>query len=96
MLKFKASIKVQTSSNPRTGSQAFPEFFSDCSVDQLADFLNRAQPSCLSAPPSTVHVISVGPRCGNALLDPGEECDCGTEEVVQDHSLLRLAELTVV
>lgn len=65
----------------RTGSQTFPEFFSDCSVDQFAEFMNRAQPTCLSQPASSVSVIAVGPLCGNALLDAGEECDCGTAEV---------------
>ncbi|XP_053270444.1 zinc metalloproteinase-disintegrin-like 2d [Pleuronectes platessa] len=63
----------------RTGSQAFPEFFSSCSVQQLAEFLERAQPGCLDRPRG-VRTIAVGPRCGNALLDPGEECDCGTVE----------------
>lgn len=65
----------------RTGNEAFPEFFSDCSIDQLAEFMARAQPNCLSKPPSSVKTISVAPRCGNALLDAGEECDCGTVEV---------------
>ncbi|XP_044035942.1 disintegrin and metalloproteinase domain-containing protein 8 isoform X2 [Siniperca chuatsi] len=63
----------------RTGSQAFPEFFSSCSVEQLAEFMERAQPSCLSRPLGA-EIIALGPRCGDALLDPGEECDCGTVE----------------
>uniref|UniRef100_UPI0037E8A58C disintegrin and metalloproteinase domain-containing protein 8 n=1 Tax=Semicossyphus pulcher TaxID=241346 RepID=UPI0037E8A58C len=79
----------------RTGSQAFPEFFSSCSVEQLAEFMERAQPSCL-AKPSSVRTIAVGPRCGNALLDPGEQCDCGTVEECKnpccDASTCRLTE----
>ncbi|GAA6214640.1 zinc metalloproteinase-disintegrin-like 2d [Lates japonicus] len=63
----------------RTGSQAFPEFFSSCSVEQLTEFMERAQPNCLDKPIS-VKTFAVGPRCGNALLDDGEECDCGTVE----------------
>uniref|UniRef100_A0A3B5JUP6 Zinc metalloproteinase-disintegrin-like 2d n=1 Tax=Takifugu rubripes TaxID=31033 RepID=A0A3B5JUP6_TAKRU len=63
-----------------TGNLAFPEFFSDCSVEQLADFMARAQPSCLSRPPGSVETIAVAPLCGNHLLDGGEECDCGTVE----------------
>ncbi|XP_023124384.2 zinc metalloproteinase-disintegrin-like 2d [Amphiprion ocellaris] len=63
----------------RTGNAAFPELFSGCSMDQLAEFLERAQPSCLQRPAS-VRTLASGPRCGNALLDPGEDCDCGTEE----------------
>lgn len=64
-----------------TGNLAFPEFFSDCSVEQLADFMARAQPNCLSKPPGSVKTIAVAPPCGNRLLDAGEECDCGTVEV---------------
>lgn len=65
----------------RTGNQAFPEFFSDCSVEQLSEYMTRAQPNCLSKPSSSVNTIAVVPLCGNALLDAGEECDCGTVEV---------------
>ncbi|MEQ2294805.1 hypothetical protein AMECASPLE_007526 [Ameca splendens] len=62
------------------GGQAFPDFFSNCSIQQLAQFMERAQPSCLH-PPGRISTIAVGPRCGNALLDSGEECDCGAAEV---------------
>ncbi|XP_034563234.1 snake venom metalloproteinase-disintegrin-like mocarhagin isoform X2 [Notolabrus celidotus] len=79
----------------RTGAHAFPEFFSSCSVDQLAEFMERAQPSCLTKP-SSARTISVGSLCGNALLDPGEECDCGTVEECKnsccDASTCRLTE----
>ncbi|XP_071062798.1 zinc metalloproteinase-disintegrin-like 2d isoform X1 [Pseudochaenichthys georgianus] len=67
----------------RTGNQAFPEFFSGCSVEQLAEFMARAQPSCLSRP-SSITNIAAGPSCGNNLLDPGEECDCGPVEECQN------------
>lgn len=49
-------------------------------MEQLAEFMERAQPNCLDKPIS-VKTFAVGPRCGNALLDDGEECDCGTVEV---------------
>ncbi|KAM6896866.1 zinc metalloproteinase-disintegrin-like 2d [Xenentodon cancila] len=79
----------------RTGAKVFPELFSRCSVQQLAEFMERAQPRCLQQP-SSVRTINVGPRCGNALLDPGEECDCGTEEECNnpccDASTCRLTE----
>ncbi|XP_054455129.1 zinc metalloproteinase-disintegrin-like 2d [Anoplopoma fimbria] len=79
----------------RTGNQAFPEFFSDCSVEQLAEFMERAKPTCLFKPGS-VRIIAAGPSCGNALLDPGEECDCGTVEECKnrccDASTCRLTE----
>ncbi|KAF3704093.1 Disintegrin and metalloproteinase domain-containing protein 8 [Channa argus] len=80
----------------RTGSQAFPQFFSSCSIEQLAEFMERAQPSCLHKPSSSVKIISVGSRCGDNLLDPGEDCDCGTKEECKnpccDASTCRLTE----
>ncbi|KAK3529332.1 hypothetical protein QTP70_029139 [Hemibagrus guttatus] len=57
----------------------FPELFSDCSLDQLSKFLENANPSCLLDRPSSEKIYG-GPVCGNAFLDPGEECDCGTVE----------------
>lgn len=60
----------------------FPEFFSSCSLRQLDEFMQRAQPNCLELPASgSSKSIALGPSCGNAILDPGEECDCGTAEV---------------
>ncbi|XP_051770962.1 disintegrin and metalloproteinase domain-containing protein 8 [Ctenopharyngodon idella] len=62
----------------RVGTQ-FPEQFSDCSLEQLSVFLDSANPSCLLDRPSSNRLYS-GPVCGNAFLDPGEQCDCGTVE----------------
>lgn len=61
------------------GGQNYPDFFSDCSIQQLAQFMERARPSCLH-PPGRISTVALGPLCGNSLLDPGEECDCGTAE----------------
>ncbi len=44
-------------------------------------FLDNANPSCLLDTPSSSRLYS-GSVCGNAFLDPGEECDCGTVEVL--------------
>ncbi|XP_053366736.1 zinc metalloproteinase-disintegrin-like jararhagin [Clarias gariepinus] len=57
----------------------FPELFSNCSLEQLSTFLENANPSCLLDRPSSDKIYG-GPVCGNAFLDPGEECDCGTVE----------------
>jgi hypothetical protein len=77
----------------RKGSLAFPEFFSSCSEVQLAEFLERAQPNCLSSP-TGADAIVIGPRCGNAILDAGEDCDCGTAEVIVVKQRLCLVKYT--
>uniref|UniRef100_A0A3Q3WPT3 Peptidase M12B domain-containing protein n=1 Tax=Mola mola TaxID=94237 RepID=A0A3Q3WPT3_MOLML len=58
----------------------YPEQFSSCSQQQLSRFLEEVNPACLLDTPSTNRVYG-GPVCGNAFLEPGEECDCGTVEV---------------
>uniref|UniRef100_A0AAX7U4N3 ADAM metallopeptidase domain 8a n=1 Tax=Astatotilapia calliptera TaxID=8154 RepID=A0AAX7U4N3_ASTCA len=57
----------------------YPELFSSCSRQQLSKFLEEINPACLLNTPSTDRVYG-GPMCGNAFLEPGEECDCGTVE----------------
>ncbi|XP_030603455.1 disintegrin and metalloproteinase domain-containing protein 8a [Archocentrus centrarchus] len=57
----------------------YPELFSSCSRQQLSKFLEEINPTCLLDTPSTDRVYG-GPVCGNAFLEPGEECDCGTVE----------------
>lgn len=47
-------------------------------------FLDNANPSCLLDTPSSSRLYS-GSVCGNAFLDPGEECDCGAVEVLYTH-----------
>nr|XP_046258531.1 disintegrin and metalloproteinase domain-containing protein 8a [Scatophagus argus] len=55
----------------------YPELFSSCSQQQLSRFLEEVNPACLLNTPSTNRIYG-GPVCGNAFLEPGEECDCGT------------------
>ncbi|XP_019726168.1 disintegrin and metalloproteinase domain-containing protein 8a isoform X1 [Hippocampus comes] len=56
-----------------------PKMFSSCSQQQLNRFLEEINPACLLDTPSTSRLYG-GPVCGNAFLEPGEECDCGTVE----------------
>lgn len=58
----------------------YPELFSSCSQQQLGRFLEQVNPACLLDSPSTDRIFG-GPVCGNAFLEPGEECDCGSVEV---------------
>ncbi|XP_028279254.1 disintegrin and metalloproteinase domain-containing protein 8a [Parambassis ranga] len=57
----------------------YPELFSSCSRQQLSRFLEEINPACLLDTPSTNRIYG-GPVCGNAFLEQGEECDCGTVE----------------
>lgn len=57
----------------------YPEMFSSCSQQQLSMFLEEINPECLLDTPSTDRIFG-GPVCGNAFLESGEECDCGTVE----------------
>lgn len=68
--------------------------FSDCSLEQLSVFLDNANPSCLLDIPSSDKLYS-GPVCGNAFLDPGEECDCGTVEVLRTHPVSVVTQSTL-
>lgn len=61
-------------------SIVYPELFSSCSQQQLSRFLDQVNPACLLDSPSTDRIFG-GPVCGNAFLEPGEECDCGSVEV---------------
>lgn len=61
-------------------SIVYPEMFSSCSQQQLSMFLEEINPECLLDTPSTDRIFG-GPVCGNAFLESGEECDCGTVEV---------------
>lgn len=54
------------------GSKSSRPGFSDCNMKQLA----KIEFACLNNPP----VNPILKRCGNGIKEPGEECDCGTEE----------------
>ncbi|XP_039994307.1 disintegrin and metalloproteinase domain-containing protein 8a isoform X2 [Xiphias gladius] len=57
----------------------YPQLFSSCSQQQLSRLLEKVNPPCLLDTPSTDRIYG-GPVCGNAFLEPGEDCDCGTVE----------------
>ena len=61
-------------------SFVYPERFSSCSQAAYRKFLEDYNPSCLLNKPRPEQVYGA-PVCGNAFLEKGEECDCGTVEV---------------
>ncbi|XP_058455349.1 disintegrin and metalloproteinase domain-containing protein 12-like [Malaya genurostris] len=59
-------------------SQAAPKDWSSCSLDSLEIGLRHGIGACLKNKPAKMFVKST---CGNGLLEPGEECDCGLPHV---------------
>uniref|UniRef100_A0A914HPN2 Uncharacterized protein n=1 Tax=Globodera rostochiensis TaxID=31243 RepID=A0A914HPN2_GLORO len=52
-------------------------YFSDCSLDTLSSGFRRGVDYCLHNVPNTVFG---GAKCGNGILEEGEQCDCGSTE----------------
>ncbi|XP_076830513.1 disintegrin and metalloproteinase domain-containing protein 8a [Brachyhypopomus gauderio] len=57
----------------------YPKAFSSCSKVALETFLQNYDVSCLQDLPNEDSLYG-GPVCGNAFVEKGEECDCGTVE----------------
>ncbi|RXN25441.1 disintegrin and metallo ase domain-containing 8-like protein [Labeo rohita] len=57
----------------------YPDSFSTCSQAALKAFLQSYDTSCLLDVPNESELYG-GPVCGNAFVEKGEECDCGTVE----------------
>ncbi|XP_074419527.1 disintegrin and metalloproteinase domain-containing protein 2-like [Larus michahellis] len=55
--------------------------FSNCSIEDFETFLRHGGGACLFHPP---HLTGLSyrraPVCGNGVVEPGEQCDCGAAE----------------
>uniref|UniRef100_A0A182P8W8 Disintegrin and metalloproteinase domain-containing protein 12 n=1 Tax=Anopheles epiroticus TaxID=199890 RepID=A0A182P8W8_9DIPT len=54
-----------------------PSRWSECSVEDLRESVKRGLGACLRNKPARLLVRAV---CGNGLLEPGEQCDCGRRD----------------
>uniref|UniRef100_A0A1I8BNN7 EGF-like domain-containing protein n=1 Tax=Meloidogyne hapla TaxID=6305 RepID=A0A1I8BNN7_MELHA len=60
---------------PSSSSVNASSYFSDCSLDTLSSALRRGVDYCLHNVPSNAFG---GAKCGNGVLEDGEDCDCGS------------------
>ncbi|XP_057898335.1 disintegrin and metalloproteinase domain-containing protein 32-like [Melospiza georgiana] len=65
-----------------SGSKAF----SNCSIRDFESFLKQGRGDCLfSSPRLSRQSRQSGAVCGNGVVEPGEQCDCGTaQECLKD------------
>lgn len=58
--------------------------FSNCSLDDYGEIVRKNKLTCLMNVP-VVNKVITAKRCGDGVVDKGEECDCGgTPECMQD------------
>ncbi|XP_037382007.1 disintegrin and metalloproteinase domain-containing protein 18-like isoform X2 [Talpa occidentalis] len=59
------------------------KIFSNCSVKDYRHFVSKLEAKCLQKLSNIQPFYQNQPVCGNGILEPKEECDCGREEECQ-------------
>uniref|UniRef100_A0A2I3H2P0 Disintegrin and metalloproteinase domain-containing protein 2 n=1 Tax=Nomascus leucogenys TaxID=61853 RepID=A0A2I3H2P0_NOMLE len=66
--------------NPEAIHFSGVKIFSNCSIEDFAHFISKQKSQCLHNQPRLDPFFKQQTVCGNAKLEAGEECDCGTEQ----------------
>ncbi|KAM4883688.1 disintegrin and metalloproteinase domain-containing protein 32-like [Sylvia borin] len=63
--------------------------FSNCSIRDFETFLKQGRGVCLFSSPRLSR--RSGAVCGNRVVEPGEQCDCGTAQLMKRNTVCRPA-----
>uniref|UniRef100_A0A2K6DC48 Disintegrin and metalloproteinase domain-containing protein 2 n=1 Tax=Macaca nemestrina TaxID=9545 RepID=A0A2K6DC48_MACNE len=66
--------------NPEAIHFSGVKIFSNCSIEDFAHFISKQKSQCLHNQPRLDPFFKQQAVCGNAKLEAGEECDCGTQQ----------------
>ncbi|XP_063565392.1 disintegrin and metalloproteinase domain-containing protein 2 [Gorilla gorilla gorilla] len=66
--------------NPHVVHFSGVKIFRNCSIEDFAHFISKQKSQCLHNQPRLDPFFKQQAVCGNAKLEAGEECDCGTEQ----------------
>ncbi|XP_019489658.1 PREDICTED: disintegrin and metalloproteinase domain-containing protein 2, partial [Hipposideros armiger] len=65
--------------NPEAIHSSGVKIFSNCSMEDFANFISKPQSQCLQNQPHLDPSYKAA-VCGNGKMEEGEQCDCGTKE----------------